>query len=403
MEAPVQEPKFIAVDFYCGAGGTTRGLVDAGGYVVAGVDNDEACRKTYESNNRNTTLDRANPIFLAFDMLPACPEHSDGQQEEALNALKSLITKYRRAAPGIPLMFAICAPCQPFTRFVQRRMTDGRADWRERDRSLLSQTVRFIDELQPEMIISENVAGIERGIHSKVWSEFRQELSKKYHTGTDFVCASNFGVPQYRRRSILLALLKRKEDTEAFDIPVPQAAPGFPVGPTVTVEDAIGHLPRIVAGEKHDSIANHQCRNLADINRKRLRSIKPGEPNWVLEHTKFGDIRLPCHKRLEKRGSRGFGDVYTRMRPNRPSPTITTRFHSISNGRYGHYDVNQVRGLSLREGAALQSFEEDYVFHGNGMDAIARMIGNAVPPKLSKHLACYLYEWWRNPEGVALS
>lgn len=76
------------------------------------------------------------------------------------------------------------------------------------------------------------------------------------------------------------------------------------------------------------------------------------------------------------------------MRPNRPSPTITTKCDSISNGRFGHYDVRQVRGISLREAAILQSFPEDYVFHpADQIEPVARMIGNAVPPKLARYFA----------------
>ncbi len=79
------------------------------------------------------------------------------------------------------------------------------------------------------------------------------------------------------------------------------------------------------------------------------------------------------------------------MRPDRPSPTITTKCHSISNGRFGHYDQNQLRGISLREGAILQSFPENYVFYPNGqIEPIARMIGNAVPPRLAAFYAEYL-------------
>ena len=123
-------------------------------------------------------------------------------------------------------------------------------------------------------------------------------------------------------------------------------------------------------------------------------SVKPGESNAAFAETQFGDISLACHRRMEGRGPRGFGDVYTRMAPNRPAPTITTRFHSISNGRFGHYDPEQVRGLTLREGARLQSFEDDYRFYATGMDKAAVMIGNAVPPKLSAFMADWLFSQW---------
>ena len=87
------------------------------------------------------------------------------------------------------------------------------------------------------------------------------------------------------------------------------------------------------------------------------------------------------------------------MYPDRPSPTLTTRFHGISNGRFGHYDKDQIRGLSLREGAALQSFEDDYEFHGESMHAVARMVGNAVPPKLSAYMASWLLSLWQDRSG----
>ena len=395
MTAETQGPRFFAVDFFCGAGGTTRGLLDAGGYVIAGIDKDEPCRETYECNNKNTTLDGNPPTFLALDMFPTSPDYPQGQKHEVWNRLNALIPYYRQIAPEVPLLFAICAPCQSFTRFIQRRLTSDRVSDREHDRSLLSQTLDFVKSFKPEMIVSENVANIERGPYSYIWEEFRNQLSESYDTGSTKVCASRFGIPQFRRRSILVALRRNNEDHPAlFDLPVPTLDPASQSNPSVKA--AIGHLPALDAGEKHKKVSNHVCRNLREINLNRLRSVKPGEPNWRFDETEYGDLRLDCHRRLEKKGKRGFGDVYTRMHPDRPSPTITTRFHSISNGRFGHYDEEQVRGLSLREGATLQSFPAGYVFYGSGMDSIARMIGNAVPPKLSAFMAESLFEIWQD-------
>jgi DNA (cytosine-5)-methyltransferase 1 len=160
----------------------------------------------------------------------------------------------------------------------------------------------------------------------------------------------------------------------------------------VSVAQAIGHLPPIRAGEKHPEIANHQTRGLSELNFKRLSSAKPGQSNAYMEDTRHGDLTLDCHRRvIRKLGTRCFSDVYTRMAPDRPSPTITTKCHSISNGRFGHYDTRQVRGLSLREAAILQSFSDDYVFYSDDeVEPVARMIGNAVPPKLAQFFAGYL-------------
>lgn len=387
------KPKFLAVDFYCGAGGTTRGLLDAGGYVIAGIDKDEDCEDTYRRNNRNTTLDGVEPDFLALDMLPATPDYPQGQRHEVRDALDELIPRYQQMAQGAPLLFAICAPCQSFTKFVQRSMTDERAEDRRRSQNLLAQTVGFIEVFQPEMIISENVAAIDSGQYKHIWDAFQEDLRKLgYDVGAGIVCASRFGVPQHRRRSVIMALKDKRGSNSALDpLHVPQSAPD---AAEVSAYDAIKHLPQLKAGESNDSVYNHVCRNISETNRHRLMSVKPGESNFGFAKTKYGDLSLACHRRLESKGTRGFGDVYTRIHPDRPSPTITTRFLSISNGRFGHFDENQARGLSLREGAALQSFPDDYEFHGKGMDANARMIGNAVPPKLSEHLTEWLLGKW---------
>ena len=335
------------------------------------------------------------PLFWRLMCFPPGADYPMGQQHQVLDRLNVLIPYYRQLAPETPVLFTICAPCQSFTKFVQRRMTEDRSTERNRDRRLLIQTLAFVKRFEPDMIVSENVANIERGAYRQIWQEFRDHLNERYYTGRERVCASRFGIPQFRRRSILMAVRRQGQDAPAhFDLPVPTFDPKAPSSPSV--KSAIGSLPALNAGEKHKTIKNHQCRDLTELNRNRLRSIKPGEPNWHFQHTEFGDLRLGCHMRLEKKGRRGFGDVYTRMHPDRPSPTITTRFHSISNGRFGHYDEKQVRGLSLREGASLQSFPEEYVFYGDGMDSIAKMIGNAVPPKLSAFMAQSLYELWRD-------
>ena len=236
-------PKFLAVDFYCGAGGTTRGLLDAGGYVIAGIDKDEVCRTTYQVNNRNTTLDCAEPEFIGKDMFPASESYPQGQQEDVWDELKELIPRYQRMAPDVPLLFAICAPCQSFTKFIQHRMTDERTASRERDKSLLAQTVGFIDEFRPDMIVSENVANI-----GPVWDDFRQQIIRlEYKTGEGKVCASRFGVPQYRRRSILMAVRESANSGLNFDLPIP--AHDSEAVPNPSVREAIGGLPPWTQGE----------------------------------------------------------------------------------------------------------------------------------------------------------
>ena len=164
------------------------------------------------------------------------------------------------------------------------------------------------------------------------------------------VCTSRFGVPQFRKRSILAAARRDLVRPERFadllgrELLVPE---GDPDAAVVSVAEAIGHLPPIGAGETHAKIPNHKTRALSELNYKRLASARPGQSNAYMETTEFGDLTLACHRRVNRKlASRCFNDVYTRMRPDFPSPTITTKCHSISNGRFGHYDVRQVRVIS---------------------------------------------------------
>lgn len=189
-----------------------------------------------------------------------------------------------------------------------------------------------------------------------------------------------------RRRLVRPA---RFADLLELELLVPEADPGAVM---LTVAQAIGHLPPLRAGEEHPDIPNHKARALSEINHRRLAAAKPGESNAYMAATEHGDLTLDCHRRVnEKARNRCFSDVYTRMRPSEPSPTITTRCISLSNGRFGHYDMSQVRAISVREAAALQSFPQTYRFHTGGeTEPAARMVGNAVPPKLACFFAGYL-------------
>ena len=386
------QPAFLSVDFFCGAGGTTRGLLDAGGYVICGIDNDPSCQATYLANNKNKTGDGQGPQYLNHDMFPATNLHSGGQQHLIMAHLLEVIPKYRFAYPDIPLIFAICAPCQSFTKFVQNTLTTERASTRKREMSLLDQAMPFVRRFNPDFILSENVANVQSGKNLEIWQAFSSSLrDASYIVGDSVVCASHFGIPQRRKRSILLAQ-KTSIESNSDPLRVPNLNPWTR---SKTVRDAIGHFPPIKAGESNSSIPNHVCRNLSPINKLRLRALRPGQSNFALSNSNYGDLSLPCHKRLESTGQRGFGDVYTRIDPDRLAPTITTRFISVSNGRFGHYDDNQIRGLSLREGAALQGFSDKYTFKGPSTDRIARMIGNAVPPKIARFYAIWLLNRWR--------
>lgn len=377
-------PKFFAVDLFCGAGGTTRGLIDAGGYVICGVDKEASPAETYVRNNRNLKFDRKFPDYAKFDIFPKSSSYPNGQQHELVEYLAKKILPLKSRYPDIPWLFAVCAPCQPFTTLSRKQLSDERDQARQRDSRLLEEALSLIKRFHPDVVMSENVAGIRSAKYGNVWHSFEQGLIfSDYKTASNVVCASKFGVPQRRRRSILLAL---RTDILG-DRPIGELPLSDGKVTQATVASALSNLPPIQAGERHPNLPNHRSASLSPLNLQRLKSILPGEVNKSLANTSQGDLRLACHRKTEAKFNKNcFGDTYGRMRADQPSPTITTKCYSITNGRFGHY--SQDRAISLREAAALQSFKNDYHFYPDKHIApIAKMIGNAVPPRLAEFFA----------------
>ena len=378
----------FAIDLFCGAGGMTCGLIQAGCTVLAGVDKEEKCEETY-IQNRNK--DGSAVEFLSFDLFPSTPCHPDGQQETAIRKLKSILRKNdfskRR---GDKLLLAICAPCQPFTKITKIQLSAERKFDRRRDKDLLLASFGIIEALKPDAVLCENVEGINGNC---VMSNFSRKLqSLNYSFSTKIINAERFGVPQRRKRTIGIGYNRRK-------VSMPPSIPDSDeTANRVTVKDAIGHLPSLAAGENYPwkkirnhrgkKIRNHRARALSDLNLKRISCAPPGKSNRYLKDTPYGDLTLTCHRKMQ---ATAFGDTYTRMAGDQLSPTITTKFVSITNGRFGHYDVEQNRGISIKEGALLQTFPEEYVFYPeNNMYFSATLIGNAVPPKIAKFFGEYI-------------
>lgn len=380
--------KVVAIDFFCGAGGMTNGLIQAGIHVLAGVDNKALCEKTYR---QNVNPDGSQPDFICKNIFPKTDEYPGGEQHEISKLLTQLIDKQTEKSDGIrpKLIFAICAPCQPFTKLSHIEMSESRKFKRSNDSNLLLTTVHLIKKFRPDALICENVEGITG--EGSVLSQFEAQLDEMgYVFDAKVINAAKFGVPQNRRRTIGLAV--RKGRRKKIIISVPVADPDLKK--YVTVAESIGHLPSLAAGEAHPTIKNHRARALSDINLKRIASAPPGENNAYLKNTRYGDLSLNCHKRLEaKAGKASFTDTYTRMRGDDIGPTITTRCVSVSNGRFAHYDTDQNRGITPKEAALLQTFPNKYVFYPeDGTEFVAVLIGNAVPPRLAKFFGSYLKE-----------
>ena len=156
-------------------------------------------------------------------------------------------------------------------------------------------------------------------------------------------------------------------------IPFPRKTHGKGLLPYKTVRDTIKHLPYLRAGQQHEEISNHECAALEKVNLERL-TVTPKDggsrDSWPER------LRLKCHMVHS-----GHNDVYGRMKWDAPSPTLTCKCTSISNGRFGH--PAQLRAISLKEAALLQTFPENYEFYGR-FQVMAKQIGNAVPVELAK-------------------
>jgi len=337
--------KIIAADLFCGAGGLTRGLLDAGIEVRVGVDYDDSFRRTYDYNNRPAKFYQANIKSLK------------GQE------LDSLINIH----PSELFLLAACAPCQPFSRHNKNHYYDRR-------KSLVLQVVRIMEEIRrkPDLLFFENVPAIMKINKGRQFKRLCNALGRlKYNCTFGIINAKDYGVPQNRKRFILIGILKKH-----YNEPVsfPENTHGKGKLPYKTVRDTINYLPRLVAGQRHDVVSSHECAGIKEINIKRLKETPEDGGSRTDYRTK--ELILDCHL-----NHNGHKDTYGRMKWDAPSPTLTCKCVSISNGRFGH--PSQLRGISLREAALLQSFPDNYEFFGMFQN-MAMQIGNAVPPLLAK-------------------
>ncbi len=348
-----------AIDLFCGAGGVTRGLLDAGIDVVAGFDIDSSLEKVYQENNIRPNGKKAQYFNKKVEDI-------------TLEDIEKLVgTKEQRDKKGEKFLLAGCAPCQPFS--LKNKNRHDKTDHR---RTLITYFADLIKVTEPDFVFMENVAGL-ANLEPENLEYFLKTLKDKgFSVDKGIVNAKNYGVPQNRKRFVLLAS-KEKE------IRIPDGEYDGISKSYKTVGDVIRDLPPLDAGSEHPSITNHKTANLNDLNKIRIKETpKNGgsRTDWRPE------LWLRCHLNENGTPKNVHKDVYGRMWWDKPAPTLTTKFNSITTGRYGHPEQN--RAISLREGALLQSFPENYTFYGN-MQAVARQIGNAVPPKMAEAFGRY--------------
>lgn len=333
-----------AVDLFCGVGGLTCGLQQAGINVVAGYDIDAASKYPYEKNNKAQ--------FILKDVVDIQPQE---------------ITNLYPKETQVKVLMG-CAPCQPFSSY--NRM--------ERDNPLRVEKMLLLDQfgkqirlVTPDIVSMENVPQMAK---EPVFETFLKTLSELgYSVDWKIVFAPDYGVPQRRRRLILLA-----SRHGAISLLSPEELGG---NKKQNLRDIISDLPRLAAGQTDPQDNLHRARALTDINLKRIRKSKPGGTwkDWPEE-------LLPNAYRRES--GQTYKSVYGRMSWDKPASTMTTQFIGYGSGRFGHPE--QDRAISLREGALIQTFPKDYLFvdptieDHYSMNKVALQIGNAVPPKLGE-------------------
>ncbi len=332
------------IDIFCGAGGLTHGFVRQGFNVVAGIDNDIDCKYPYERNN--------NTKFIHKSVCDIEPDE--------ISAL---------FLPNQPKILVGCAPCQPFSKYTYKREYSDKWD-------LVIKFAELIIEIQPDIFSMENVPALVSYKDGKVFDQFINMLQPHYPDKIwwEVVNAQNYGAPQNRRRLVVLGSklgkVKMSDKThESCEY--------------VTVEESIGDLQPIKAGEVCESDPLHRSPSLSPINLERIRQSKPGGTWRDWEEY----LRAPCHR---KATGKTYSSVYGRMKAQKPSPTITTQAFSFGTGRFGH--PSQDRALSLREMALLQTFPDDYEFldfekSECSFKRLGKLIGNAVPVLLAERIA----------------
>lgn len=350
---PEPEP-ITTIDLFAGAGGLTLGfhLAERDYLPVFAVENDHAAASTYKANFGCETFDQSienDPRYPDADVIIGGP------------------------------------PCQGFSPLGRDRDDLSRA----RLNALWEHYLQAVRQVRPKAFVIENVPEFQKS------AQFAQLLEvlrtdpklRRYQVAYGVLNAADYGVPQTRRRGILIAVDRK---TPIPWPPPPSHGPDSPKEtPYVTVRDAIGDLPSRTKGTDvsigPDGAQNlHFGRNPRPSSLERYKAVPEGGNRFDLARNR-PDLLPRCW--AEK--PTGTTDVMGRLWWDRPSFTIRTEFFKPEKGRYLHPRAN--RPITHREAARLQTFPDWFVFEGSKIE-IARQIGNAVPPVLAKAIGEYVYQ-----------
>lgn len=338
------QSKLTAIDLFSGAGGLTLGLKQAHFTVVGAIELNSVAAETYLENHDDVRL-------WEQDIRTVDPY-------EMMAELK--------LRPGELSLLAGCPPCQGFSTLRTKLRSGSVPDDRN---DLVFEMARFARELMPRAVMLENVPNLAKDSRMALLIQELRDLG--YHVGEDSVRvldAADYGVPQRRRRMIMLA---------GRDGPLSFAPPA---NERRTVAWAIGGLA--LPGTGIDPLHDYHVRRNPRIEDLIRNVPKDGGSRRDLPV----EMQLDCHRR-----SNGYFDVYGRMSWRLVAPTITSGCFNPSRGRFLH--PQQDRAVTLREAALLQSFPKSYQFSlRRGREAAAAMIGNALPPEFVRRHALAVHK-----------
>ncbi len=347
------------VDLFAGAGGLSLGLENAGFESVHAVEVDDDARATYARNRKGVEADDLTQDIRDVDTT----EIPDIVGHDSVDLVA-----------GGP-------PCQGFSEVVSPDGSDDR-------NHLFTYFIQWVNELQPKAALFENVRGMENTADGKFLDAVKESFDNiGYEVTPNVVTASDFGVPQHRRRLIVLAF---RDDAPDHSID------GFKLDPVETpgVIDGIGDLPEVAAGEevteydeKPETVLQRDLRG--DNTKLTLHEAANHSDDMVemVSHISDGGNRTEIPEELQP--SSGYHNSYSRLDSQEPAVAITSNMSKPSSARCVH--PFQDRGLTPREGARLQTFPDSYRFVG-GLVSVRQQIGNAVPPYLGEALGYYVKE-----------
>lgn len=341
--------KLNLVDLFCGMGPMTLGVVEAGRCLgiditpVFAIDFEYDAANHYRLNFPTARVENAD-IFNFID-----GNFGDEITEKEMDLLSSI--------PHVDFLIG-GPPCQGFSDLNNHTRRDDPRN------TLIFRMVRFAELTLPDYIIIENVQGIRHDKNNALGIAKENLKRLGYNLYDNLLMASDFGVAQNRRRYLLVAT---KRNLPSYDLS--KYVRNAPTSCLWAFEDLLS-----ISGEKDnfDTPAT-----LYPVNQNRL--------DYLFSHGLYelpNELRPKCQRSENNR----YTSVYSRMYPDKPAPTITSGFGSIGQGRFGHPLVN--RTITPHEAARIQFIPDFFTFiRDTKRFSLQKMIGNAVPPKLTYILA----------------